>query len=312
MVWLIYLNLILVMMLVNKIRINKKTLETNNGKEFMLPLDLTTQNVDQHDIIQEKFIDVEVNKAINPITDFEQVRLKPTKDLNSPLANIIRTINYSLYVLDENKAYTDASYEDAGFKDDDIKFRKNSFKNTFLRLNFYDSDNANTQRLMSYIVIYPIINKKFFSSNNNTSRDAFFKANGDNGWGNINPVKNINLEFTVGDSLIDNSLDGEGFFIYYYKDEINDKTPKELFMSASFNNAKTGKILRLISTDIKPKIDELNIPTNKTSLKNNVYTKYLLKKDNTGFYYSIDTNYSNNVKINADSYEVKLYQIATT
>lgn len=299
-------------MLVNKIRINKRLLETNNGKEITLPLDLTTQNVDQHDIIQEKFINVEVDKSINPITDFEQVRLKPTKDLTSPLANIIRTINYSIHVLDENKNYTDASYGDVGFKEDDIKFRKNSFNNSFLRLNFYDSDDVNTQRLMSYIVIYPIVNKKFFVANNNSPRDAFFKSNGNNGWGNINPVKNINLEFTVGDSLIDKSLDGEGFFIYHYKDEINDKTPKELFMSASFNNAKTGKILRLISTDTKPKVDKLNTPTNNTALKNNLYTKYLLKKDNTGFYYSIDANYSTNVKINSDSYEVKLYQIVTT
>ena len=92
-------------MLVNKIRINRRLLETNNGKEIMLPLDLTTQNVDQHDIIQEKFIDVEVNKSINPITDFEQVRLKPTKDLNSPLANIIRTINYSIYFLHIQKSH---------------------------------------------------------------------------------------------------------------------------------------------------------------------------------------------------------------
>ena len=298
-------------MLVNKIRINKRLLETNNGKEITLPLDLTTQNVDQHDIIQEKFINVEVDKSINPITDFEQVRLKPTKDLTSPLANIIRTINYSIHVLDENKNYTDASYGDVGFKIDDIKFRKNSFNNSFLRLNFYDSDNRSIQRLMSYIVIYPIVNKKFFVANN-SPREAFFKSNGNNGWGNINPVKNINLEFTVGDSLIDKSLDGEGFFIYHYKDEINDKTPKELFMSASFNNAKTGKILRLISTDTKPKVDKLNTPTNNTALKNNLYTKYLLKKDNTGFYYSIDTNYSTNVKINSDSYEVKLYQIVTT
>jgi len=299
------------MMLVNKIIINRRLLQTNNGKEITLPLDLTTQNVDQHDIIQEKFIDVEVNKSINLITDFEQVRLKPTKDLNLPLVNIIRTINYSIFVLDENKAYTDASYEDAGFKDDDIKFRKNSFNNSFLRLNFYDSDNRSTQRLMSYIVIYPIVNEKFFTGGN-TPRDAFFKKDGNNGWGNINPVEKINLEFTVGDSLIDKSLDGEGFFIYHYKDEINDKTPKELFMSASFNNAKTGKVLRLISTDIKPKIDEINKPTNNTTAINNTYTKYLLKKDNTGFYYSIDTKYSKNVTINSESYEVKLYQIATT
>lgn len=298
-------------MLVNKIRINRRLLETNNGKEIMLPLDLTTQNVDQHDIIQEKFIDVEVNKSINPITDFEQVRFKPTKDLTSPLANIIRTINYSIFVLDENKTYTDASYEDVGFKIDDIKFRKNSFNNSFLRLNFYDSDNRSIQRLMSYIVIYPIVNEKFFVANN-SPRDAFFKPNDKKTWGDINPVKNINLEFTVGDSLIDKTLDGEGFFIYHYKDEINNKTPKELFMSASFNNAKTGKTLRLISTDTKPPVDKINISTNNTSLKNNTYTKYLLKKDNTGFYYSIDTNYSANVKINSDSYEVKLYQIVTT
>ena len=75
---------------------------------------------------------------------------------------------------------------------------------------------------MSYIVIYPIVNEKFFVANN-SPRDAFFKPNDKKTWGDINPVKNINLEFTVGDSLIDKTLDGEGFFIYHYKDEINDK-----------------------------------------------------------------------------------------
>ena len=48
-------------------------------------------------------------------------------------------------------------------------------------------------------------------------------------------------------------------------------------------------------------------------LVNNLYTRYVLTRDTEGYYYEIDTNYSNNVTTpNNDTYIVDLYQITTT
>lgn len=287
-------------------RISENTNPT--GTTMMIPLTLDSQNADQSDIIKTKFIDVEVNNSINPIVDWEQGRFSPVKDLVTPLNNLIDSITYSLQLLDSSNNYTNSTYADAGFNDIDIKNRKNGFKKSFLRLNFYDSDNIAKQKLVAFLIIYPRIDDKFFASTNLPSK-SFFTPQGSTPWGTINPVKQINLEFTVGDSLKDRRKDGEGFFFYYYKDEVNGTTPKELFMKASFNNAKTGKVTRLISTNNKVTIDKLNTPTNGTTLKNNTHTKYILSKDNTGYYYKIDTNYSSNVTIIGDAYEVNLYEI---
>lgn len=291
------------------IKIPKISENTNpTGTTIMLPLTLDIQNVDQNDIIKTKFIDIEVENSINPIVDWEQGRFSPVKDFVTPLNNLIDSVTYTLQFLDSSKNFKSAMYSDADFTDIDVKNRKNGFKKSFLRLNFYDSDIITKQKLVAFLIIYPRVDSKFFSSTNLPSK-SFFTPPGSTPWGTMKPVNQINLEFTVGDSLKDRNKDGEGFFFYYYKDEVSAAAPKELFMRASFSNAKTGKVMRLMSTSNKVTIDKLNIPTNKTTLKNNVHTKYILSKDNTGYYYKIDTNYSSNVSIHGDMYEVSLYEI---
>jgi hypothetical protein len=296
---------------VNKYIIKIPSLSDNTGATetvLTLPLTLDTQNVDQYDIIKTKFIDIEVANSINPIVDWEKGRFSPVKTFTTPLNNLIDSVTYSLYFLDSTKAHKSATYFDAGFNDVDIKNRKNGFKKSFLRLSFYDSDNIGKQKLVAFLVIYPRVDDKFFATTNLPSK-SFFTPPNKTPWGTINPVNQINLEFTVGDSLKDTRKDGEGFFFYYYKDEVNPSVPKELFMKASYSNAKTGKVMRLMSTTNKVEIDKLNSSTNGTTLKNNIHTKYVLTKDNTGYYYKIDTSYSSNVSIIGDVYEVNLYEI---
>ena len=298
-------------MLANKftIKIPKISENTNpTGTTIMLPLTLDVQNVDQSDIIKTKFIDVEVENSINPIVDWEQGRFSPVKDFVSPLNNLIDSVTYTLQFLDSSKNFKSAMYSDAEFTDIDVKNRKNGFKKSFLRLNFYDSDNIAKQKLVAFLIVYPRVDDKFFPISNLPSK-SFFTPPGATPWGTIKPANQINLEFTVGDSLKDRRKDGEGFFFYYYKDEVSATVPKELFMRATFSNAKTGKVMRLMSTNNKVYIDKLNTSTNGTTNKNNLHTKYILSKDNTGYYYKIDTTYSSNVSILGDIYEVNLYEI---
>lgn len=298
-------------MAVNKYIIRIPSLSENTGTTgttIAIPLTLDVQNVDQSSIIKTKFIDIEVENSINPIVDWEQGRFSPVKTFTAPLNNLIDSITYSLNFLDSTKNFINATYSDAGYNDTDIKNRKNGFKKSFLRLNFYDSDNIGKQKLVAFLIIYPRVDDKFFSTSNLPSK-SFFVPPGATPWGTIKPVNQINLEFTVGDSLKDRRKDGEGFFFYYYKDEVSTTVPKELFMRASFSNAKTGKVMRLMSTNNKVYIDKLNTSTNGTTNKNNLHTKYILSKDNTGYYYKIDTSYSSNVSILGDIYEVNLYEI---
>lgn len=278
------------------------------GTTLMVPLTLDSQHVDQYDIIKTKFIDVEVENSINPIVDWEQGRFTPVKDFTNPLGNLVDSITYSLYLLDANKNFQSATYGDAGFSDIDIKNRKNGFKKSFLRLSFFDSDNVGKQKPIAFLIIYPRVDNKFFAKTNLPTK-SFFTPPGSTPWGTMNSVNQINLEFTVGDSIKDKNKDGEGFFLYYYKDEVSATLPKEMFMRASFSNAKTGKITTLMSTNNNTLIvDQLNSSTNNTKNKNNIHTKYVLTKHNTGYYYKIDTNYSSNVTILGNIYEVNLYE----
>ncbi len=295
------------MMGVNKYRIKLSDIDSENIS-FTIPITNENQNYGQHELVETKFVNVEVEKAINDITDFEQVRIKPSKNLDYPLNNLIRSVTYSINTRDENKKIINTTYSDVGFIDTDIRFRKNSFLNSFLRLNFYDSDNVSTQKLVSYVIIYPSIDSKFYLNSGNP-RTAFFSGAGQKQWGMMTPVSQINLEFSVGDSMLDRTLNGEGYYLYYYKDELFLNKNTELFMTATFNNAKTGKITKLITSDSDLGVDEIFKSTNGTTKKNNVHTKYLLKKDLTGYYYKIDTDYSSNVKLIGDNYEVNLYEI---
>lgn len=293
---------------VNKYRIKLSDLRNVDNIDLILPISNENQNYGQHELVETKFVEVEVEKSINPITDFEQVRLKPTDKLDSPLNNLIRSVTYSINTRDENKKIINTTYADVGFTDTDIKFRKNAFLKSFLRLNFYDSDNVSTQKLVAYLVIYPSIDAKFYLNVNNP-RNAFFGNLTNKQWGMMTPATQLNLEFSVGDSMLDRNLIGEGYYIYYYKDELFLDKNTELFMTATFNNAKTGKSTRLITSDKDLGVDEIFVSTNGTTKKNNVHTKYLLKKDLTGYYYKIDTDYSSNVSIIGDNYEVNLYEI---
>jgi hypothetical protein len=130
-----------------------------------VPIDLTPQLVDQAEIIDRKFVEVEVENAINPILDYEKVRFLPAIISPTPTATTvnsviqIQTLTYQINLLDANNTYFSPSttYADAGFDNDDLRFRKNRLIKSFLRLDFYDSDILTDQRLVATMSINPNI-----------------------------------------------------------------------------------------------------------------------------------------------------------
>lgn len=282
---------------VNNITINLKTLNSQSGSTINIPIGNSFQLVDQSGIIETKFIQTEINNNINPILDYDKIRFKPV----SSNTQLIENITYNIHFLNSNNQFNQYSYLSdigIGFDNLDIKFRKKGFTNTFLRLNFYDTDIPTNQRLLSFITLFTKINQSDYSNGSSTP------------WGTITPVNNLKMQFNLGNNLVDRSLNSEGFFIYYYKDEVTQNLPKELYMRAEFNNAKTGKITNLMSSSSTTnKINELINTIQGNTPTNNLFTKYILKNINDQYYYELDTTYSTNIQLISNNYVIDLYQI---
>jgi hypothetical protein len=275
-------------MFANRYKINLNTLATGTtATTINIPINMEFQIVDQAELIERVFVDVEVEKAINPILDYEKVRFIPINSIGLNLDQISYNINLS--------GATD--YGSIGFSDDDIKFNKNNFKYTFLNLAFYDTDNPMTQKLVTNLTLFSHL----------TSNDLVQTIVGGATAGQPKPASQIDLNFVVNNPILLPNGFSEGYHLYDYKDEFKIGDFKYLYMRGSFKNAKTGKSVNLM-VDLAPSpIDEL---------VHKLYTRYKLIRNNTGFYYELDDLYhgdgtsgTNNVIYTGNNAVVNLYQI---
>lgn len=252
-----------------------------------VPITLDYQNVDNSELVERVFVDTEVIKSINPILDYEKVRFIP---IHSYDTTHLTTITYALSFLNNGIIKSPTNYSDIGFSNDDLKFERVSFKESYLYLRFYDSDNALTQNLVNEIEIYSML----------TQDDRQPKGVPDPIIaGQAKPSNEIPVRFLLSNPLTTKGV-YEGYHIYNYKDEFIFNTPKYLYMRASYFNGNNGKITNLMVEPTAYKID---------TLINKLYTRYKLYRDKTGFYYEIDDKYSTNVTYNVDKVIVNLYQI---
>ena len=275
-------------MFVNSYKINIKTIQSGTTDTTInIPINIDYQLVDQSELIQKVFVDTEVEKAINPIFDYEKARLSPL----TPGLNGVNNMIYSVYFLVNGNIKTPTYYGDINFTNDDIRLKKNSFTDSYLNLNFYDSDKALEQRLINNITLHP-----FLTSDDLISQAAAIAST------NVMPgtpksVNDIPIRFVLSDIIKNPMGYSEGYYLYDYKDEI----PKVIYMRASFRNAKTGVETNLMTEGLAYNID---------TLVNKLYTKYVLTVNTTGYYYTIDTTYSNNVSYDSqNNANIKLYQI---
>ena len=274
----------------------------DTGYNINVPVGNNSGFVGQQEIIEKDFIDIEVEKAVNITFDYEKVKLLP---VHSSTDGLLENITYTVNLLDSTATAfnTSLKWSDIGFNDDDLRFKKKSFTKSFLRLDFYDSDIVSNQNLISFITLFPE-----FSNEDMTD-------------GSIPQAINYSVSFKLGNTLVDRNRNGEGFALYHFKDEVLPAPlpPKNLYARATFNNAKEGTSTGLMSSDsLTLSIDDLIGSTEGTTNKNNLYTKYILTRDATGYYYKIDDTYSNNVAYESptttpssttNDYIINLYQI---
>lgn len=275
-------------MFVNKYQINLSTIATGETSTYInIPINMEFQLVDQSELIERVFVETEVEKAINPILDYEKVRFLPTH-----LKGIdVDQITYNINLLGAT------TYGAIGFTDDDIIFEKNNFKQSFLNLSFYDTDNPLNQKLIANITL--------FSSIKPTDLQPLGVINGIPG--QPKPASQIPLSFVVSNPILNPRGFAEGYYLYDYKDEYSIGGYKYLYMRASFKNAKTGKSTNLMVESSPDTID---------NLVHKLYTRYRLTRSNTGFFYDIDDKYKgdgtiglNNVNYATNNATVSLYQI---
>jgi hypothetical protein len=132
-------------MFVNRYQVNLSTLSSGaTATTINIPISMDFQLIDQTELVKRVFVDVETEKAINPIIDYDKARYLPL-DLQG--VHIDKVI-YNVDLLGST------FYDSIGFTNDDIKFQTEAFKQTFLSLNFYDSDNPLSQNLITNVTLY--------------------------------------------------------------------------------------------------------------------------------------------------------------
>lgn len=286
-------------------QINLSTFTGTTENYITLPINLDSQEIGQSELIDKVFVEGQVEKAINPIVDYDKVRFIPINTDNKIISEITYNLSFS--------GLPTTTYYDVGFTNDDIKFEKSNFTQSFLYMAFFDSDNPLTQKLVTYTTIFSKLLDKDLLPDYATQLAANNNANVIQGIpGQPKSAHDVQLNFSVFNPIHYPRDLSEGYYLYDYRDELKIGQSKSLYMRASFKNAKTGK-----STDLMVTNQPLGFPID--VLIKNLYTRVIMTRTTSGYYYrfdegyhgdsSIPSNIGNNVT-HVNSYTtINLYQI---
>lgn len=250
-----------------KVKINIRNL--SEGLEFIkIPIEQTFQPVDISEIAENQFVEDEIEKAINPIVDFEKVRFEPFSGVTEVLFELMAT------------GSTEITYDFFGYSTEDLSFRRNRFKNSFLKLNFYDSPFVTNQRLAFQLIIFNQINED--------QRDFD---------GNLLDVSGSPITYRVVDPITVRNGVSEGFYLYWLKDPY-EAYPSNFYMYPSYNNARDGVSTPLVAYNGIIPINEYNDYN---------YVKYTLRSVGSMQEYSVD-NTDRTVEVVGNQLRIKLYK----
>ena len=273
-------------MSVDRIKINLKTLNSGATDNYVnIPINMEYQLVDTAELVERVFVDVETKKAINKILDYDRVRFVPIDSNGNVINNIVYNTNYLL----PNGSYTN-NYGDIGFVYDDVKFRRNSFFKSFLRISLYDSDDAMSQNFVGFMTLFCKL-KRIDLEQSNTLTSVF---------GMPKPVNQIVTTFVVENPILNKESNAEGYYLYYYKDSLNIGETKTLYMKASFMNSKTGLQKNMMITN--------TVPPSLTDLVAEQHIKIFITRTSTGYYYRFDDTKSN-ISLSNNQVIVNLYEV---
>lgn len=213
-----------------------------NTQQINIPIKV---DFDQYGKEQDyvEFENETIEKVINPPQDFEVSRFAHSNYLPTNIQNslsiggskIATDINYKMFFFDDTTFLSASTvnnwqidYRNQGFTTQEVYFSSNSFTNSFFKLDFYDTQNTEQQKIYFTLVL---------PTQQGAKIDATIES----------LVSSSNVEIRVPDFSLDYVGDKEGFFIYWLKnrDYIN---ISEFYVSCKFFNAKTGEFVRMMNT----------------------------------------------------------------
>jgi hypothetical protein len=221
-----------------------------SSKTINIPIELKWDYLGQ-DVAIDEYQEKIVDEVIGEPRDFEVNRFshKPYGETNKT------EINYEFYFysggsLDQSTNWN-IDYRSEGFSPRELYYYENSFRNSFFKLDFYDTKDEKTQK--NYITI-------ILPTQQGLTMDAIMQRT---------PVVIKKPKF-----VLDYVGDKEGFFIYWLKSKKFLDIDK-FYMSAKFFNAKTGEFVRMI---------------NSRGPQSKLGDKYNFKNDRF-FYYDVELDY---------------------
>ena len=190
--------------------------------------------------------------------DYEKVKFYPFNGINEIIIKIHDSGSTPLYYGDTIPTST----FNLGYSDDDVKFFRNRFKNSFIKLNFYDSPNPSDKRLMFQQIIYNQLNEDQRDINSN-----------------LLPVATMPITYRIVDPITIRKGLSEGYYLYWLKNP-STPYPKRFYMTATYNNASDGIVTPLMAYDATDVINPFapTMPINLYNSYNSV--KYLLSSIN--------------------------------
>ena len=289
-------------MLINRQKIRLDTINSISGTTIDIPLVIDFFPVDNSEVIENDFVDTEVQKAINPIVDNDKIRFLPSYTGVSTGNNyiVVPEIKINLHLIKSGTSNTHVTtYGEYGFSDEDVKYRRKRFTESFVRLEFYDKPTLNNNNLLVVVDVpvqigydqkYEYI-KNYNGTNPNITKNIYLN--------NASlPSKQMPMSFRISDPVKLPNRTSEGFNMFWYKDLVDGSlNGYKLYMQATFNDASNGKSLLLVNYNHNTKLFIKDILSD-TGIR---FLEYLLVRDNTdnGYKYIIN-------KLNTDQEGIKI------
>lgn len=122
---------------------------------------------------------------------------------------------------------TTDNMSDLGYTDDDIKYQRNNFTKSFIRLLFYDTNDTRTQSLLAYYSV-PFNSDQMFSEVTSKGKHT----------NDIEPAIEVYGE--------ENGFAGtEGYNLHLFPNILEGKEEEFIYLRIEFNHAKYGKTLKM-------------------------------------------------------------------
>lgn len=235
-------------------------------KRITIPFAQQTKNTGYSNLIQN-LVREQKDKAVNPIEDIEKIKFNSASGGTQTKVDL--ELEFFFYD-QENDEYGN-NYESAGFTEEEVSGKRNNIKNSFYRIDFYDSSNQREQNFLFSEFLN--VNQKTNSTKFKLNRLYWFKED---------------TKFT----------DNEN------------PTYRELYMEVTFFNAKTGLTTKFLNTTLGGPInlDTYNNNSNwrfgKIKLLNPYFDEDNVGSKNRLFY--VDTSINANTNTSMSFYETKI------